>query len=513
MKQVLRFRLYLLALAAMPWSATGQNDDLYYDPDDPVSMAYVEYEAPSYPSDPGFRETLPSYSSEYDDYNYWDDQGYFYTSRIRRFHRPYGGFGYYDPVYTDLGFYDPWMMPGTSIYIGVGGFNDYWYWRRMNRWRMNNWMFMGGFNTFGMRMWMDPWSYNSWGAFRVYDPWFDPYWGGACFNRGWGPGWGWGNTYIVNNYYGNMWAGSSWYSGPGYWYGHHNGTVDVKPTNTYYGPRIGDARTGPVRQGPRDPEYTGGGIPRLRDLVGSDQRPREADPATGNNGGRVQPGAPVDRQPVPGVSPPEKGRTAPVEPRERRVDEGRDIPAKEQVDPRSRPESRDDAGQPRGTVSPPQPERRDPLGDRPRWNDTESPRPQVREERSREEYRDQYIRQRELDRKPQNPQTDPRREWPPSRTERRTEPRQPAPSRERTSPERRDQRSTPMPRERTSRSEDRQQMPSRSFDRPSRQSPSPGSFERSNSGRSGGGMSPSRSGGSSERSKSSSPGRSSRRGG
>lgn len=380
MKNVLK-NLTTTALATFLLSAQtvfAQVDDIYYDP--ARDVVYETYVAEDYAAgnDMGYRESLPSYSEDYNDYTYWDDYGYQYTSRIRRFHNPYGGFGYYDPVYSDMGFYDPWMMPGTSIYIGVGGYYDYWQWRRMNRWRMNNsWMYWGSFNTFGMRMWMDPWSYNNWGMYRVYDPWFDPYWGGSCF----GPSWGWGgfnNYYMVNNFYGH----------PGYWYGNSNGTIDNHPTyaNTYNGPRTADARTAPSRGTVRDPEYSGGGIPRFRDVIGSTDRPQSPDIPLGEgaNGrtGRVD-------TPSPSVTP---GRES-------------NFPARKEVQPDVLPPTRRDdiTPVPEGRVTPPTPVTADPTNDRRRWSDFETPRndrpADVKADRSREDARTDYIRGREAERK------------------------------------------------------------------------------------------------------------------
>ncbi|HPT52083.1 MAG TPA: hypothetical protein PK740_02240, partial [Bacteroidales bacterium] len=58
----------------------------------------------------------------YDEDDYYD---YYYTSRIRRFHHDYNcGWGYYDPYYTNLYWYDNspsnW---GISIYLGYN-----WWW-------------------------------------------------------------------------------------------------------------------------------------------------------------------------------------------------------------------------------------------------------------------------------------------------------------------------------------------------------------------------------------------------
>ncbi|MBT6836448.1 MAG: hypothetical protein HOA61_10410, partial [Bacteroidetes bacterium] len=53
----------------------------------------------------------------YDDYDYYD-YDYAYTKRIRRFHRPYVSFSYYDPFFYDPYWYNPYY----------GGWNSSFYW-------------------------------------------------------------------------------------------------------------------------------------------------------------------------------------------------------------------------------------------------------------------------------------------------------------------------------------------------------------------------------------------------
>jgi hypothetical protein len=490
-------------LLLLPFAGFAQYDDLYYDPaDDTDYTSYVYEEAPAAKESRPYAETLPSYSQEYDDYSYWDEQDYVYSSRIRRFHQPYGNFGYYDPIYTDMGFYDPWMMPGSSIYIVGGGFNDYRHWRRMNRFRsFGPFGFNNSFSPWAYRGFMDPWSFNSWGAYRVYDPWFDPYWGGACFNRGFGggfgPGWGggFGNTYFINNYYG----GSGMFNNPGYWYGNPNGTIDNTPSNTHYGPRSTGARTAPARTA-SSTELRGSGIPTIRQVEGT-TRPVNPAGIPQEDGKSIRNGqVPVERgkdlnnaiTPERPTTQPERGTTNPT------------APVREQDNTTPTRNQRDEinSNTPRGTVSPATPERKDPLGDRPRWNDTESnPRQQAtpQSEMGRDAYRDNYIRNR---------QSEPeRRITPPSRerttpgqdrqnpSDRFNTPSRSNPSQERTSPIRprtapSDNQRTAPSRERTSpnpgRDDFRSSSPSRggsspSYDAPSRSSsPSGGSTRSSN---------------------------------
>lgn len=487
MNNLLRNLISFVLLAAPFWVA-AQFDDLYYDPSRDAVYTEAEFNSsePAEVTPLASQEELPSYSNEYDDYSYWDDQGYFYTSRIRRFHQPYQGFNYYDPIYTDIGFYDPWIMPGSSIYITYGGFNDYGNWRRMNRWRMyNDWMVWRGWNSFNSRYYMDPWSFNSWGAYRVYDPWFDPYWGGACFNTGWNQGWGYGNNYYVNNYYGQNY----YYSQPGYWYGNTNGTVETNPANHYYGPRLADSRTGPSRGTVRNPEYDGGGIPRLHNVIGINKAPGQQTQGErgqvdgvnpGRNNGEVRKPNPANVQPNPPVNDPATGRD--------RVKRDAPAPAPDKNSvPRTEPTKRDEQPS-RGVITPAQPERRDPLSERRSWSDMNSDQPQrpSAEERTRDSYRDDYIRQRENDRRPSSPQSDPRVRDNYKELQRPAQPERKAlPGRERTQP-------NPSERERTSPSRREnsggyeapsreREMPSRSFENSGRNNSGSGTMDRGSS--------------------------------
>lgn len=120
------------------------------------------------------------------DNEYYD---YEYTSRIRRFHRPTGRYGYYDDYYTNYYYYnyDPYYY-GTSVYVSYG----WWY--------------------------PSPWRWSvGWGG----------YYGGWGWSYGWGYGspWHWG--------YGGGWYGSSYWSG--YNHGYMNGYYDgLYASGNYY---------------------------------------------------------------------------------------------------------------------------------------------------------------------------------------------------------------------------------------------------------------------------------------
>ena len=106
-------------------------DDLYYDPSSDTKTV-TTYEEDSY--EPG--NVTRRYDEDDDNYRDEDDYAYEYSSRIRRFHRPVQVVDYYDPFYVDLWNYDPFYLPGASIY--TYGYNDYWTWRRWQRWQRWN---------------------------------------------------------------------------------------------------------------------------------------------------------------------------------------------------------------------------------------------------------------------------------------------------------------------------------------------------------------------------------------
>jgi hypothetical protein len=180
-------------------------DDLYYDPStDARSTTRVSTSAVD---DNNYSEA-GNLTRRYDaDNNYYeddDDYAYEYSSRIRRFHNPTVVADYYDPVFVDMYFYDPFFSPGTSIYLG--GYNDYWTWRRWRRWqRWNTWN--AGWYDYGWGC--NSWGWNSWG-------WNNAGWNGWGCNNGWGWGWNngwnsWNNVYVFNNYYYDpYWTWNGW---------------------------------------------------------------------------------------------------------------------------------------------------------------------------------------------------------------------------------------------------------------------------------------------------------------
>lgn len=232
-KNSVNFWILIALLSAVFSNTAFAQDDLYYDPDRnersrPYQRQEERYVTPRYEDDEAY-----GYDDEY--YDYEDDYAYEYSSRIRRFHRPATIVDYYDPFFVDLYFYDPFFLPGASIY--TWGYNDFWAWRRWNRWnRFNNFGWGGG--------WNNPyagWGWNAWN--------FGPGWGGG-WGPGWGGGWGWNawnNVYVFNNfyydpywtwngcnpYYGNTWVNNN------YFFNNNPGNNNGFTPRTYTGVRRG----------------------------------------------------------------------------------------------------------------------------------------------------------------------------------------------------------------------------------------------------------------------------------
>ncbi len=121
--------------------------------------------------------------------NYYNDDyyDYAYSAKLKRFYTPAYGYGYYDPFYTNLYWYDynpvSW---GVSIYLGYNWWPPSYYYN-------------------------EPFCYG--GFHHSYDPWYSPYYGGVYwngYNNGYYQG-GYGNS---NPYYYNSYDATSHYYGP-----------------------------------------------------------------------------------------------------------------------------------------------------------------------------------------------------------------------------------------------------------------------------------------------------------
>jgi hypothetical protein len=236
MKYTLLIAVFTL-LAFSPLSA--QMDDVYYNPDEVVKTR----------NNPSSSNRLgsyrpESYSSDEKGYvagenSYYDDYDFYYTSRIRRFHRPLQGFSFFDPYYVDMAYYDPFLGSVGTMLI----YDDFYAQRMFSR--FNRWNNFGAFNGFSR--------FNSWNSFGMYDPFFSPW--NSPFTR-FGAGmsmssFGWIGSPMMfmpsYNFYGFI---PTWGNGFGYNnVGQNNNNSTVTPvdgSNGYYGPRRGGGSVGPV---------------------------------------------------------------------------------------------------------------------------------------------------------------------------------------------------------------------------------------------------------------------------
>lgn len=235
MKLLMKLSMLLLLFGVSATAALAQYDDVYYDPERNNNRTYTERRQVQ-------PKTTPAQTEEYVDENYDEEEyDYYYTSRIRRFHRPYAGFNYFDPIYVDSYYYDAFARPGVAVLIyddpfGYYGFNRM---SRFNRW--NGWAY-GGWNRFNRFN-----SWNSWGNYDPYCMWSNP---GLSF------GFSRWNSFGMNNWnsfgFGNpYWANSGWFNTPtwgnNYYYNNNNYYTNNQGENNrniYSGPRTGGGGVG-----------------------------------------------------------------------------------------------------------------------------------------------------------------------------------------------------------------------------------------------------------------------------
>ncbi len=244
--------IYLAAVVMLFASATvqAQNDDLYFDPSNSTQdgIPSSSYQEEASQASPSSTETYYSDSNDYHGGEYYDeadDNEYQYSSRIRRFHRNYQGFDYYDPCYVETCYYDPFFYePGISIYLGNGDYGSYRQWRRYQRFQqwnywnqMNQWQAMNSWN-----------SYNQWYGYNQWSAWNQPYYNNWAYNPYGNPWCGGYNPYGYNPYgYGNGFNG--WGNSPYYdpWYSNSNGG---QPAGTVTGTYVGSRRGGTIKTAP-----------------------------------------------------------------------------------------------------------------------------------------------------------------------------------------------------------------------------------------------------------------------
>ncbi len=284
-------------VAAFGNALQAQTDDVYYDPstDTPPPADFQTTTEPANVSR-GYDDGDGQYDDDY--YDYEDDYAYEYSSRIRRFHRQTVVYDYYDPFYTDLWVYDPFYLPGASIY--VVGYDDYYTWRRWNRWnRYNSWNAWGGYNPYCGYGW------NSWGwggGWNSYNAWYNPY---VCNNYYYDPYWTW-NGY--NPYYNsNVWVNNNYY------YDNNNGHYNGYSPQTYTGPRRHGTSVNPGyvqikdKSGRLNPD---GKAPAVVELNGrpAARTPIESDREPVAKPGQVSQGRQTGTTPNDAVKAPQNGR-------------------------------------------------------------------------------------------------------------------------------------------------------------------------------------------------------------
>ncbi|MBK9479214.1 MAG: hypothetical protein IPO70_03790 [Bacteroidetes bacterium] len=159
------------------------------------------------------------------DYSSDDYYDYAYASRIRRFHRPSSYWGYYDPFYTDLYYYN--SQPscwGTSIYTSY------------NFWSPNTTIIIG--SNWGYNPWR-PYGYYGYSTWGYSDPWYGYNYNPYGFGYGYGGYWNGYNQGYANGYWNGYYNGfSNAYNGTNYYYN------SFENKNTYYGPRNSTATNG-----------------------------------------------------------------------------------------------------------------------------------------------------------------------------------------------------------------------------------------------------------------------------
>lgn len=185
--------IFILALGLAGFGAQAQFDDLYYDPSSDDDFWFED-------NNDGYDDEAYDYYYEdnsyndYDEYDYWSDYDYYYTSRLRRFHRPYVRVGFYNSWFTNSLFYDPFdyynpwggsyfSFSYGSPYWSIGYSTAPWGWNSWNNRGWNSW----GYNSWGWNGW------NSWGSYNPYCP--PGYYGGGYYRPGYA-----NNVRVVNTY-------------------------------------------------------------------------------------------------------------------------------------------------------------------------------------------------------------------------------------------------------------------------------------------------------------------------
>jgi hypothetical protein len=201
-------------------------DDLYLDP---KKDQQVFYPKPVQAQEEQNKLTQKTQATQTDNNPYYQDKDFAmddyydseYASRIRRFHNPAYGLGYYDSFYTNSYFYNP-----NPYLYNVSIYNGYNFWGSSYM----NYMYNPGWNM-GLGLGFTN-TWNNWGMNSFGNSYYNPYYSG--FGYGIGSPFGYG----LNNY-------NPYYAGMGYgfnngFYGGYYNSFDYN-SNTYYGPRMSNS--------------------------------------------------------------------------------------------------------------------------------------------------------------------------------------------------------------------------------------------------------------------------------
>jgi hypothetical protein len=164
MKNTLIISLFFLtSCITVNTTSTGFKDEIYYSAEDYELNENVQTEIVSEEYSEQNSEDMSEveYVDEYSSDDYYD---YGYSSRIRRFHSPYIGFGYYHNFYTNSYWYNynPYNY-GVSIYYGYNFWHPHYY---------NPHHYHGYHNYYSLH---DHYYYNSYYAGLSYPTYFNSY--------------------------------------------------------------------------------------------------------------------------------------------------------------------------------------------------------------------------------------------------------------------------------------------------------------------------------------------------
>lgn len=220
----------LTSCSSLSKISTSDNDDVYLDPKrdrsaffkpetpkvvEPIAAAPVVQD--NVDNNPYYKEKDFSYD------DYYDNQ---YSSRLKRFHTPMYGVGYYDSYYTNSYFYN-----NNPYQYGVSIYNGYSFWGPS----YNNYMYVPNYSWGNNYGYGSPYGYNAYcgnnwgygGNNFGYNNYNNNYWNSPYYGNNYGVYGGWGNQYY-NSFGNNYYANNN--------YGYNNG-YDYN-SNTYNGPRI-----------------------------------------------------------------------------------------------------------------------------------------------------------------------------------------------------------------------------------------------------------------------------------